>query len=232
MLRRLFLAMVAVALLVPPAPASATSCAVPAPLPSLQAADGAIVGEALAHGEDGAIRFAVRERIKGDVGDVVELPGAEGRATNSDLGYLGPGTVTGLYLRREAGAWHAGVCDQVAPAGLRAAARADRAGERCRVPRVANVRVQRMGRLVRLVVRAEDRDGRPTSVQASFGDGISERRRITPRRTHSGVAAFGHRFRAARTYVVSLWAFADAGALCGGSEFSARRRLRVDLSAG
>ena len=225
---RIVLAVVAAALLLPAAPAGATSCAVPAPLPRLQAADAAIVGEMLPRGEDGSFRWAVRDRIKGDVEDVVVIA-----ANANELLDLNPppGTVTGIYLRKADRAWSAGICDQVAPRALRAAAQAEKAGERCHVPSIAAVRVTRNGRHVRLVVRLEDRDGRPYGVRVSFGDSVSENRRISPRGSHSGVAAFGHRFRADRAYRLTLQTFSRARPLCGANELSARRRMSVRVTS-
>jgi hypothetical protein len=227
---RLVLAAVAAALLLPAAPAAAMSCPVPAPLPRLQAADAAIVGEFLPRDEDGAYRLAVRERIKGDVGDVVEIPGARPGTSISTAPDFPPGFVTGLFLARSGAAWAAGTCDTVDPGMLRAAARADRAGRTCHLPSIAVVRTARHGRHVRVAARVVDRDGRPHSVTISFGDGVSEQRPVVPRGRHSGTVGFGHRFRADRVYVVTLRAFARTRGLCGGTELSPERRVRVRVS--
>jgi hypothetical protein len=59
---------------------------------------------------------------------------------------------------------------------------------------------------------------------------VSEWRLLAPRGEHSGVAAFGHRFRADRTYRVTVRAFSRTSDLCGEAEHSARRRLRIRVS--
>jgi hypothetical protein len=90
--------------------------------------------------------------------------------------------------------------------------------------------VTRDGRHVRLAVRAADPDGRPQFARVSFGDGVSEQRRLRPHGRHGGLVGFGHRFRADRRYTVTVGASGPTRSLCGQVELSARRRVPIRVS--
>ena len=217
---RLVLAAVVLALLLPAAPAGATSCPVPAPLPRLQAADAAIIGEAL------GTQRRRRDPLRGPRADQGpgrrgrRAPGRRGRPSDEQRSRVPRARDHHRPVPRAAthGGWHARrTATRSLRRALRDAARADRAGQRCHLPSVGAAAVVQAGPAVRLVVRVLDPDGRPDQVAVSFGDGVSERRWVTPRGQHSGLAAFGHRFRQGSPYVVTLRAFARPARCAGRS---------------
>jgi hypothetical protein len=111
-------------------PARACSCAGPIdPRGVLASADAAFVGTLVERRDPGdpdsfhpvTLVFRVDEALKGPLGPTVEVTTA---ASSASCGIGGEvGSQAGVVLRRQRGMWTAGLCDQLSPAALRAAAR-------------------------------------------------------------------------------------------------------------
>ena len=114
-------------------PANACSCARPGdPRDRLAAADGAFIGtlvgrretgplgSIISSGRDMVYTFEVAEAVKGDIGPRVEVYSA---ASGASCGFeVAPGTAVGVFLERHSGRWRSGLCGQIDPGKLRAAA--------------------------------------------------------------------------------------------------------------
>jgi hypothetical protein len=109
--------------------ANACSCALPGdPRDRLAAADGAFIGELVGRRGTSPLRsivgpgpdvvtFEVVEVVKGAIGQRVEVDSMAGCGFEVD-----PGEAVGVLLERHRGRWRSGLCGQIEPAKLRAAA--------------------------------------------------------------------------------------------------------------
>ncbi len=119
-------------------PAHACSCRARAPAEILAESDGAFVGvytgrddppaggEVLFSGRRVVNHFRVEQVLKGDIGATVDVVSV---ASGASCGLeLEPGDVTGLFLRRDGGAWTSSLCEQVGALQLLAGGPAEEAG--------------------------------------------------------------------------------------------------------
>jgi hypothetical protein len=118
---------------VPPPHANACSCPLPGdPRDRLAAADGAFIGKLVGRRETGPLgsiistgrdviyTFEVAEAVKGDIGQRVDLRSA---ASGMSCGFEVPADqAIGILLDRRSGMWRSGLCGQIEPGKLRAAA--------------------------------------------------------------------------------------------------------------
>lgn len=117
---------------VPPSPAGACSCANGDPRDRLTAADGAFIGELVGRRETGPLgsivssgrdviyTFEVADVFKGDLGATVDVHSpAEGVSCGFEVT---PGEEIGVLLEASGGKWQSGLCGQIEPRELRAAA--------------------------------------------------------------------------------------------------------------
>jgi hypothetical protein len=131
--RGVLLLVLVLALSVVPLPqANACTCAAGHPRARLAAADGAFIGKLVGHRETGPLgsiistgrdviyTFEVAEAIKGDIGRRVEVYSA---ASGASCGFeVATGETVGVFLEGRDGRWRSGLCGQVEPGKLRAAA--------------------------------------------------------------------------------------------------------------
>ena len=124
---RLFLAVVLVAtasVAATATPAHACSCAMPDPRSLLPQADGAFVGRLVTRRDAGDGRavftFRVERRVKGALGDTVDVESASNGAACGLEATVG--ARIGLFLERRNGRWTSSLCWQVSPEDLLAAA--------------------------------------------------------------------------------------------------------------
>jgi hypothetical protein len=129
----LLLALVLVLAMVPLSHANACSCiANTDPRDRLAAAEGAFIGELVGRRETGLLgsiissgrdvvyTFEVAEVFKGDLGQRVDVHSAAG---GGSCGFeVAPGEAVGVLLYRHQGTWQSGLCGQIEPDKLRAAA--------------------------------------------------------------------------------------------------------------
>ena len=106
--------------------ALACSCALPEPRDALAEADAAFVGELIAgpvgggSGDQATWRFSVETAVKGDIGPTVDVMSP---ASGVSCGFeVAPGERVGVLLYEEKGEWHGGLCTQIGPGELMAAA--------------------------------------------------------------------------------------------------------------
>jgi hypothetical protein len=105
--------------------ALACSCALPEPRDALAEADAAFVGELVegpygGSGEQPIWRFSVETSVKGDLGSQVDV---RSPASGVSCGFeVAAGERVGVLLYEEKGEWHGGLCTQIGPGELLAAA--------------------------------------------------------------------------------------------------------------
>jgi hypothetical protein len=131
--RGVLLLVLVLALSVVPLPqANACTCAAGHPRARLAAADGAFIGKLVGRRETGPLgsiistgrdviyTFEVAEAVKGDIGQRVDLRSA---ASGMSCGFEVPADqAIGILLDRRSGMWRSGLCGQIEPGKLRAAA--------------------------------------------------------------------------------------------------------------
>jgi hypothetical protein len=114
-------ALAAVAAGARPECAYACTCAPLDPERALAQADAALVGRVVkrhAAGAEATLELAVERRVKGDLGERVQVvTAAQGAACGIEAA---PGTSFGLFLTRSGDTWRAGLCDQASAADLAA----------------------------------------------------------------------------------------------------------------
>jgi len=209
-----------VALFLAVAPAAEAACAPMQPARFLRAADAAFVGRLIEQRDDGFLIFAVDERIKGDLGDRVEVISP----FNSIQLHPPIDGQIGVFLRRGShGAFETNHCSVTSPDMMRAGAR--NPGARCRYPRIASVRFRRPGRVD---VDLRGVDDTATSVTVDWGDG-TERSAKARRHGTRATATLRHRYRRPGAYRVTVTAASSPAPECGSRlERAGPRILRVN----
>jgi hypothetical protein len=130
--RVILLALIVAFIVVPLPPARACSCSGGDSRDRLAAADGAFIGELVGRRETGPLgsiissgrdvvyTFEVSEVFKGDIGRRVEI---HSPASGASCGFeVAADEAVGIFLDRQGGDWRSGLCGQIEPGKLRAAA--------------------------------------------------------------------------------------------------------------